>query len=63
MTSREHYQRGLALLREVENQENELGSLQMQPEVASVLNQNMMRTLKKAEIHMLAAGLKVTYER
>ena len=56
MTGREHYQQAMFYLHEVENMERELGHDMYESQVALVLNANMMRILKKAEIHMIAAG-------
>lgn len=58
MTSREHYQAAMAIMREVQEMEDNLGDTLFETEVALALNANMMRRLKRAELHLMASGLK-----
>ena len=58
MTKGEHYRKSLAYLAEVEDAERNWGNVKDTPEMISAINQNMMRILKKAEIHALLAQAK-----
>jgi hypothetical protein len=55
MTGGEHYRKALNLMHQVQSEVAKLGDTRVPYEDLQVFNANCMRTLKIAELHMMAA--------
>jgi len=55
VTAGEHYQKALNLMHQVDKEVTNLGDTTIAYEALNAFNANCMRTLKLAELHMMAA--------